>query len=204
MKKEQISDLLYEALETELGGVKVYKMALRCALHEETRSDWERFLQQTENHVRILQHLFEEIGLEPDLETPGRQIVRHKGTSLIAAMEMALKMGPPTRAEKVAAECVVDAETKDHMNWELLGESIAGLTGKTAEVVRDAHQQVMAEEDEHLSISQAAAKALWMETLGVGGGMRPVAMEPTAEKKIAQKTPGGPRAKHARKEMVKG
>jgi len=202
MKKEQISDLLYEALETELGGVKVYKMALRCAQHEALRSDWERYLKQTENHVRILQHLFEDIGLEADLETPGRQIVRHKGAALIAAMEMALKVGLPALAEKVAAECIVDAETKDHLNWELLGEAMAALSGKTAESVGEAHQQVMAEEDEHLFSSQASAKALWVETLGMHAKTPPAVMEPTAEKQM-RKAPATSRTKQARSHMVK-
>ena len=48
-------------------------------------------------------------------------VVRHIGESLVAAMEMALESGPPEAAEMVAAECVVLAETKDHLNWELIG-----------------------------------------------------------------------------------
>ena len=35
---------------------------------------------------------------------------------------MALDGGKPEAAELVAAECVVLAETKDHLNWELIGE----------------------------------------------------------------------------------
>jgi hypothetical protein len=33
-----------------------------------------------------------------------------------------LEAGPPEAAQLVAAECVVEAETKDHLNWELLGQ----------------------------------------------------------------------------------
>jgi hypothetical protein len=36
-------------------------------------------------------------------------------------MEMARGAGNPQAAQLVAAECVVEAETKDHMNWELIG-----------------------------------------------------------------------------------
>ena len=42
------------------------------------------------------------------------------------AMEMALESGPPEAAEVVATECVVLAETKDHLNWELIG-MLAGV-----------------------------------------------------------------------------
>jgi hypothetical protein len=52
--------------------------------------------------------------------TPGRQIVRDKAKGLLSAMQKALKDAPQA-AEIVACECVVDAETKDHGNWELIG-----------------------------------------------------------------------------------
>ena len=45
---------------------------------------------------------------------------------------MALDAGKPEAAEIVAAECVVHAETKDHLNWELIGE--LALVVPTAEL----------------------------------------------------------------------
>ncbi len=56
----------------------------------------------------------------PKPTTPGRMIVRDKGQALVSAMQKALKDAPEA-AQIVAAECVVDAETKDHQNWELIG-----------------------------------------------------------------------------------
>ena len=38
-------------------------------------------------------------------------------------MNTALAAGDPAAAQIVAAECVVLAETKDHLDWELLGEA---------------------------------------------------------------------------------
>ena len=35
MKDKQLIELLYQALETELGGVQVYTTALRCAVNDE-------------------------------------------------------------------------------------------------------------------------------------------------------------------------
>src|SRR5687767_14486953 len=129
MKKEQLNELLYQALETELGGVQVYSTALKCAVNEELKEEWEEYLEQTENHVQVVQGLMETLGIDPNVETPGRQVVRHIGQSLVAAMEMALKEDKPAAAQLVAAECVVHAETKDHLNWELLGEAAKKLTG---------------------------------------------------------------------------
>jgi hypothetical protein len=41
MKNAQLSELLYQALETELGGVEVYTTALRCARNQELTEEWE-------------------------------------------------------------------------------------------------------------------------------------------------------------------
>ena len=46
MKNDHLHELLYQALETELGGVQVYTTALRCVqnkeLKEEPQEQWER------------------------------------------------------------------------------------------------------------------------------------------------------------------
>ncbi len=35
-----INELLYQALETELGGIKVYETALTCAVNEDLKDEW--------------------------------------------------------------------------------------------------------------------------------------------------------------------
>jgi rubrerythrin len=118
MKKEQLNELLYQALETELGGVQIYTTAIECAVNSDLKEEWGKYLDQTRVHVKIVQNIFAELGLDPETETPGRQVVRHQGESLIKAIQMAQKGGNAAAAEIVAAECVVLAETKDHLNWE--------------------------------------------------------------------------------------
>ena len=54
MKREQLTELLYEALETEMGGVQVYETALRCVVNEDLKEEWENYLEQTQNHVQIV------------------------------------------------------------------------------------------------------------------------------------------------------
>lgn len=114
-------------LATEQGGVKVYETALRCVQNDELKEEWEKYLAETTQPVEIVTGLIERFAGDPDAESPGRLVVRHIGLSLVKAMEMALKAGgPPEAAQLVAAECVVEAETKDHLNWELLGEAARG------------------------------------------------------------------------------
>src|SRR5438034_9231820 len=122
MQTEQLKQLLYEVLETEMGGVQVYETAIRCAVNEDLKEEWESYLEQTQKHEQIVRDLCDKFGLDAETETSGRQVVRHIGESLVKAMEMALESGKPEAAQIVAAECVVEAETKDHLNWELLAQ----------------------------------------------------------------------------------
>ncbi|MEA2204908.1 MAG: hypothetical protein QOE77_1684 [Blastocatellia bacterium] len=196
MKKEQLDELLYQALETELGGVQVYTTAIRCAKNEELKEEWEKYLEQTRNHVQIVQDVITALGLDPEKETPGRKVVRHIGESLVTAMEMALKSGEPGAAQLVAAESVVLAETKDHLNWQLIGEAAKKTTGDTAKTLKQAHEEVEAEEDEHLYHTAGWARELWIESLG----MKAV-LPPPEEVKDVKTAIGAARAKAARSQM---
>lgn len=197
MKQEQLTELLYQALETEKGGVQVYRTAIRCAQNSDLKEEWEKYLEQTENHERILQDVCTAFGLDPKTETPGRQVVRHIGQSLVKAMEMALQSGPPEAAELVAAECVVHAETKDHMNWELIGQSIEKLSGTQKKALKDAYDEVEEQEDEHLYHTTGWARELWIQSLG----MKAV-LPPPEEEKDVKTAIGAARAKQSRKEML--
>jgi len=73
---KQVEDLLYQALETEIGGVEVYKTALRCALNEDLKEEWEKYLEQTQNHVEVVSDVIHEMDLDVNAETPGRKVVR--------------------------------------------------------------------------------------------------------------------------------
>jgi len=197
MNNQQLNELLYQALETELGGVEVYTTALRCAQNDELKEEWEKYLEQTRNHVEIVQNVMNELGLDLEIETPGREVVRHTGESLVKAMEMALKEGKPEEAQVVAAECVVLAETKDHLNWELIGEAAKKAKADVAKVLKAAHDEVEDEEDEHLYHTQGWARELWIESLG----MKAVLPPPEEEKKVKTAI-GAARAKQARQDMV--
>ncbi len=198
MNDEQLHELLYQALETEMGGVQVYQAALRCVVNEELQKEWEEYLEQTQTHEHILREVFSAIGLDPAAETPGRQVVRHIGESLVHAMEMALEAGNPEAAELVAAECVVEAETKDHLNWELIGMVTEGLKDATGKALKNAHEKVEEQEDEHLYHTTGWSRELWVQSLGM-----PAVLPPPEEEKDVKTAIGAARAKKARGAMKK-
>lgn len=198
MNTEQLQELLYQALETERGGIQVYETALRCVVNEDLKGEWEEYLEQTRNHERILLDVFDKLGLDPETDTPGRRVVGHIGHSLVAAMEMALEAGNPDAAELVAAECVVHAETKDHLNWGLIHEAAAKATAEERQALKEAYEEVEEEEDEHLYHTQGWTRELWIQSLGM-----PAVLPPPEEKKEVKTAIGAARAKQARGRMKK-
>ena len=198
MEQEKLNQLLYEMLETEMGGVLIYQTALRCVQNEDLKKEWEEYLEHTEEHVEALHEVFEKLGLDPEAETPGRKIVHHIGASLVKAMEMALEAGDPAAAEVVAAECVVHAETKDHLNWELIGFAMEKAKGETAKALKEAHEKVEEQEDEHLYHTKGWTRELWIDALGM-----PAVLPPPEEQKDVKTAISAARAKMARGKMKK-
>jgi rubrerythrin len=167
-----LTALLYEALETEIGGVEVYLNALPCALHPELRSEWEKYLAETREHVRTVEELLEARGLDPARDTPERQIVRMVGKSLVKAMQTALGSVHPEAAQVIAAECVVLAETKDHSNWSVLAKFVAE-SDESADDLAAAVGRVESEEDEHLYHTQGWVRELRKQALGLSPALPP-------------------------------
>jgi rubrerythrin len=195
----QLDELLLEALETELGGILVYEAALRCARNEDLRREWGKYLDQTRNHERVLTGVFQKRGLDVMADSQGRRVVRGLGQGLVEAMETALANASPEAAELVAAECVVLAETKDHANWELLGEAAKAVRdAEFARVLREACDEV---EDEHLYHAMGWSRELWIQSLGL-----PAALPPPEERKRVKTAIAAARAaqqaKGARKRLL--
>jgi rubrerythrin len=199
MKDEQVNELLYQALETEIGGVQVYETALRCTVNEDLRQEWQGYLDETKNHVEIVNDIFTELEMDPEVETPGRAVVRFKGEALVKAMNMALEAGDMIAAQLVAAECVVDAEIKDHANWEMIGEIASELKGPRAQVLQAAYEQVEEEEDEHLYHTQGWARELWFESLGMTA-----VLPPPEEQRKVKTAIGAARAEQSREDFIEG
>jgi rubrerythrin len=197
MESKQLEELLCQALETELGGVQVYTTALKCVENDDLKEEWEKYLEQTQRHCEIVQSVMQTIGIDPKKDSPGRKVVRHIGESLVKAMEMALSSGEPGAAQIVAAECVVLAETKDHLNWELLGECSKKTKGEVAKAIKAAHDEVEEQEDEHLYHTQGWTRELWIDSLG----MKAV-LPPPEEEKDVKTAIGAARAKKARADML--
>lgn len=193
----QVNELLLQALETERGGIQIYTAAIEAAVNEDLRKEWEEYLEETRTHEQVLMRVFEQLELDTEASSPGREIVAHHGRSLVEAIQLAREAGDPDAAQLVAAECVVLAETKDHQNWELIGHVAERSSGPTAKVLKQAHEAVEKDEDHHLYHTKGWCRELWIESLGF-----PAVLPPPEEVKNVETAIGAARAENARDSML--
>lgn len=196
LESEKVKDLLFQALQTELGGVLVYKQAIQCAVHNELRDEWEKYLLQTEKHVVRLTEAILAMGLNPGTQTAGRRVVKFIGESLVQAMQLALAGGDPEAAQVVACECVVHAETKDHANWELIGMLLKKGNLENSDALRAAYEEIEDEEDEHLYHTKGWCRELALRGLGL-----PAVLPPPEEQQDVKTAIAAARAQKMREEM---
>ena len=193
MEMKVVKELILQSLEHEMGGVKIYETALKCVQNDDLKEEWEKYHQETERHVQILQDVCAQMQLDAEEQSPGRKITHDMGASLVAAMEAALGAGDKDQAEIVACECVVLAEEKDHSNWQLIGEVAKKMTGAEGKALKDAYKEVEDQEDEHYYHSKGWLRELSIQCLG----MKAV-LPPPEEKKHVKTAIGAARAEQSR------
>ncbi|MEK8089063.1 hypothetical protein [Thermithiobacillus plumbiphilus] len=176
MNRMKLEELLYQGIETELGGIKVYEKALAASVTPEFRKEMGEYLEQTREHERIYRDMFANLGLDPERMTPGREVVRAKTDALVKSIDMAIEGAGPGGAELVAAEAVIDAEAKDYQNWMLIGlvtHKADDLSDHEKQVLSDAFDRVHQQEHQHLFHTMGWARELWMQTLGLDAEIPP-------------------------------
>ena len=193
----QIEELLLQALETELGGIEVYTAAIECAVNDDLRDEWKKYLEETLTHRDVLTNVLAQFGIDPSAQTPGRKVVAHNGQSLVVAIRMAQAEAAPVAAQIVAAECVVLAETKDHQNWELIGVVAKKSDGDASKILMQAYEAVENEEDHHLYHTKGWTRELWIASLGF-----PAVLPPPEEVKDVETAIGAARAEQTRNDML--
>ncbi len=197
MDRSHLEELLYQAIETELGGEQLYEAAIENAVNPDLKEEWGKYLEETRTHQEILGRVFDAAGLDINQESPGRKVVRQKGEALVAAVRAAGAADDPKIGELVAAESVVEAESKDHQNWQLLGRMVEHLDGDLKDTLAEAYDEVAEEEAHHLFHTMGWARELWLDYLGVPAALPP----PEEEKKVATQIGAG-RAEHERDDYI--
>ena len=193
MNQKNVIELVLQSLEHERGGIQVYTTALQCVQNDDLKKEWKKYLEETKNHEQVMLQLCEALEIDPEADSLGRQIVKSLGEALVAAMKKAKTGNDPAAAEIVACECVTLAETKDHLDWELIGMLAEKGKGDGVQALKEAYEEVEDQEDEHLYHSKGWCRELWIQALG----MKAV-LPPPEERKHVKTAIGAARAEKAR------
>ena len=194
MNRNQLKELILQSLEHERGGIRIYEAALQCVINGDLKQEFDKYLQQTRNHERILLQVCASLGWDAEESTPGRSIVKSLGQSLVNAIKTASSSAPDEAAELVACECVFLAETKDHANWQLITKCAEKAAAAEKESLQSAADEVEDQEDEHLYHSKGWCRELWLQSLGLKA-----MLPPPEERHHVTTAIGAARAEHARK-----
>ena len=181
MNKDQLSELLYQTLETTVTGMQVYSTAIPYAHNTDLKQEWQTCLRQRQANEKIIREVLARMGLDPGIDTLGRQILRHMGTALIEAMTLALKGNNSLEAQLVATESVEMIETKNHRNWELIGLAAVQVQGEEGQALKEAYERVLDAENERLYLSMGWTRGLWLDSLGLQ-----TVLPPSPEVKVFQ------------------
>ena len=195
--KEQMENLLYQALETEIGG---YRSTRPRSMRAERRPE-RRVGEVSRGDAAPRADPaggVGALGIDPETDTPGRKVLRFMAIARAGHGDGG--RGRRARAAQlVAAEALVRAETKDHQNWELIGEVARTSTGEEGK--RPARRVPRG----RARGGRAPVSHAWM---GPGAPARslgmPAVLPPPEEKKNVTTAIGAARAKQARKTMTRG
>lgn len=145
-----LANLLSAFAAHERCGVHLYRTAAGMTQFPEWREKYEEFLAQTEDHVRILAELTEQLGGDPMYVSPQARMTEFMNTKLMEPILFEGSIDNLTR-ELTMLEAVLLAERKCHSNWQLLSQLSEQAADKTsADNIREAVEQVEDQEDEHV------------------------------------------------------
>jgi hypothetical protein len=168
MALEQLPELILQSLEDERGGIQIFETALKCIVHEDLRSVWKNYLDQTCKRERIQLELGSGLGIDPETQTPARAAVKQTCVSHVEAMQTVLAAGDPNYAELVAYDCVVLTETKTQSDWEQLARSVDRLSGAEPSALKAAVEKVESQDVERPALLADRCRELWFKVCGIG------------------------------------
>lgn len=164
--KAAVRELLERALELARAGVRVYEAALGCAVRDQLEEQWQDDLSQIRRHERALRTAATHLGVDPEAETSLRLLVRQQARAIMDALEQAGQRAPQAEAERLAAECVLEWESRARVAWDLLYELAAETTGDEGEALRAACAEAPDQQDERGHRARAWVRFLWLSALG--------------------------------------
>jgi len=145
-----VADLLSAVLTHERCGVHLYRSVSNRTASEDLRAQYLHFLEETAEHVRLLEELIVAAGGDPQYVSPSARATEKAGAGLVETTFLIEGSVDPITAELAMLEAVMLAEAKDRANWELMAQLPAQMTdGALRTQMETTASEVLAQEEEH-------------------------------------------------------
>jgi hypothetical protein len=131
-----LQEMLYETLEIERLGHRLYAEAVRCAQDAEERRQRRAEADLAREQERYIAETMVDLGLNPTRQTPVRRAVRRIADWLVAAMRRARRRGDPRRVQRVVDTCIDVAGRREHIDWNVVDVRDARVIAEAQRVRR--------------------------------------------------------------------
>ncbi len=173
MQQQVLMDKLSEFLMVEQGGLQLYRVAAaRCAMPN-IKQRYEEFGEQTARHRQVLVQLIQALGGDPNYVSPTARLAQVKATKLIESSMIVDGLAP----EEIMAndlENVLLAETKCHLDWELVSQLAEQVTdAKMKQALQQAVPEVEDQEDQHVEWARQTLSQMALEMVQKGPAPSP-------------------------------
>lgn len=146
-----LADLLSQFLAHEQCGVHLYRTVSGLTQNPMLQRRYGQFLEETEQHVAILQRLVAQLGGDPGYVSPAARLVHAMDAKMLEGVVLMAGSADILPIEMAMLEAVMLAETKCAADWKLLrvvGDAMDEGEGKAATLA--AVGEAEGQEDEHL------------------------------------------------------
>jgi len=168
MEQQVLLDKLSEFLMVEQGGLQLYRVAAERCTVPMLIQQYQEFGQQTARHREVYVQLIQALGGDPNYVSPTARLAQVKATKLIESAMIVAGLAPE---ELMASdlENVLLAETKCHLDWELVSQLAEQSTdAKLKQTLQQAVQEVEEQEDQHLDWARQTLSQMALQMVQKG------------------------------------
>jgi hypothetical protein len=133
---------------------------------DELRQQYERFGDETLEHVNLLEGLIESAGGDSHYVSPAARATQKAGAAVLESTFAVQGSIDADTAELAMLEAVMLAEAKDRHNWQLLAQLAAQMSGELGTEFAAVVAEVLAQEEEHYGWASQTRAALLMDLAG--------------------------------------
>lgn len=154
-------DTLSAMCAHERCGHHLYRSVTRRTVNPVLSSRYERFGEETLEHVEILEGLLRTLGANPLYVSPTARAVEVMDTKVLESTFLAAGPLDVVQREMAMLDAVILAETIDHASWSTLQDLVGSVPeGELRSALADAVARVEGEEDRHLAWALQTKKTM--------------------------------------------